>query len=178
MLHVLLILLASSAVAGDCRPIDLAQSTVGFAVEQGDSLIEGRFGNFGGEVCMDADRVTRIDMWLAPASITTGMPEADAALQGEDFFAVDEYARATYHSDSIAARDGGYRVTGALRIRNVERVQAVPFELHRQDGMLRLQGEFMLNRLDFDVGTGELKDTFGVADEVMVRFDLMAGAAD
>lgn len=159
-----------------CRTIDAERSQVRFSVEQADSTLDGQFETFDGVVCMGGERVTRIEVRLLPASVDTGIAEIDAALQGEDYFAVEDYPQATFASESVTATDGGFRASGVLRIRGVEREQVVPFQLRRGDEGDRLQGAFTLNRKVFGVGTGEWADTFGVGEAVTVMFDVLVPA--
>jgi polyisoprenoid-binding protein YceI len=64
----------------------------------------GKCRPFGGEVCLLDGYPTRIDAWLDPAAVESGLPEIDAAPRDTGFFAVDRYPRIAYTSLSVETR--------------------------------------------------------------------------
>jgi len=169
LLAVLLAAAWSSAYA-ECRAVDAARGQVVFELEQAGAPFRGSFRRFGGEVCLAGERVTKIDVWLDPASVDAGLPEIDAALKGGDFFAVDRYPRATYASDSVAAKAGQQVAQGSLTMKGKSRPLDVPFRLQREGGDTVLSGMLTLNRLDYGIGTGDWSNTKWLGAEVKVTF--------
>ena len=115
-------------------------------------------------------RVTRIDVWLDPASVDAGLPEIDAALKGGDFFAVDRYPRTTYSSTSISEKDGKQVARGNLTMKGHSRPLDAPFRLQREGGDVVISGALTLNRLDYGIGTGDWSNTKWLGAEVKVAF--------
>lgn len=169
MKRVLLLFVPALAAAETCHEIDLPRSEIRFFADQAGMTISGRFREFGGEACLDGGGIVRLDSWIAPASVDTGFAEADATLQGPEFFASDDHPQARFSGDGVFRDDGEQVALGQLVIKGIAREQRIPFVF---DGREHLQGEFVLDRLAFDIGTGEWADTEWLDDEVRVRFEI------
>lgn len=164
----LLLVLVALPAAARCYRVDAAASHVSFSVDQEGSPFHGRFRRFGGSVCLAQGKVARIDVWLAPASVDTGLPELDVALKGDDFFAVAKYPHATFTSDAISGRDGHERAHGTLEIKGTRRTVEVPFAWH-PGGTPTMSGAFSLERLAYGIGTGQWANTKWLGAKVGVR---------
>ena len=161
------------AFADECHSVDASRGSVSFEVKQAGAPFRGRFRRFGGEVCLSGERVTRIDVWLDPASVDSGLPEIDAALKDKDFFDTDQYPRVTYNSQSVEAQGATQLAHGTLQMKEKRRNLDAPFNLQREGGRLVISGTLMLNRLDYDIGTGEWSNTQWLSGEVKVEFRAM-----
>ena len=161
------------AVADTCYPVDAGQGSVSYEVRQAGSPFRGKFRRFGGEVCFESERVTRIDVWLDPASVDSGMSEIDEALKDKEFFAVSEYGRVTYASQSVEARGDSQVARGELAMKGRHRPLDVPFKVQRDGKNQIVSGTLTLNRLDSGVGTGEWSNTQWLGGEVKVQFRAM-----
>lgn len=169
-LMLLLLVIALPAGAQDCYTVDAGAGRVDFEVKQAGAPFRGHFRRFGGEVCLQGERIVRIDVWLEPASVETGLPEIDAALREREFFDVAAFSRLRFTSEAVEARGGTLLARGALEIKGRRREVQVPFTLQAAGGRLAVAGAIALNRLDFAVGTGEWADTRWLAAEVKVGF--------
>jgi len=156
--------------AQECYTVDGSRGSVSYEVKQAGSPFRGRFSRFGGEVCFSAGRATRIEVWLDPASVDSGLPEIDAALKDKDFFAVKLYPRIDYNSQSVEARGNGQLAHGMLQMKGKRGNLDVPFSLQRADGGYTVSGAVAFSRLDYDVGTGEWSNTKWLSGEVKVDF--------
>ncbi len=173
-LSLLCLLLSFNAVAEECLPIDGARTEIAFEIEQAGAAFEGEFERAGGEVCIGNGNVIRIDAWLDPASANTGLSKLDAALKGEDFFAVEKFPRATFESDDIEKTGDGFIAHGRLTMKGVSKAFDLPFTLEKTGDGYRASGETALQRLEFNVGTGEWADTEWLSDKVTVKFTIIA----
>jgi polyisoprenoid-binding protein YceI len=165
-----LALAAAPAAADQCRSVEATAGKVSFQVVQAGALFRGDFRRFGGEVCLAQGSVTRIDVSLEPASVDTGLPELDVALKDDEFFAVKKYPRIAFTSDSIDARGDRQMAHGTLAIKGKRRKLDVRFQLQEQGGKPVVSGTLTLNRLDYDIGTGEWSNTKWLGAEVKVDF--------
>lgn len=167
----LLVLLAPPTLAAaQCYSVDEAHGRVGFEVDQAGSPFGGTFHRFGGELCLNDDVVTRVDVHLEPGSVDTGLPALDAALLGEEFFAVADHPLARFVSERID-RDGEHLVAhGTLSLKGVSRPMDVAFTLARATDGYTVSGSLVFERLDFRVGTGEWANTEWLGGSVRVTF--------
>lgn len=156
--------------AEECYTVDGSRGSVSYEVKQAGSPFRGKFQRFGGEVCLEAERATRMELWLDPASVDSGLPEIDTALKDKDFFAVAQHPRVLYTSQSVEARGNAQLAHGTLQLKGNRRNFDVPFSLRREGGSLVASGTLTLNRLDYSIGTGEWSNTKWLSGEVKVDF--------
>ena len=171
----LLLLLAFATVslpaaAEDCHQVRAAGGRVSFEVRQAGAPFRGAFRRFGGEICLAQDQVARIDVWLEPASVDTGLPEIDAALKEREFFSVGEHPRVTFAGRSVEARGDAQVARGTLQIKGKRREVDVAFRLRETGGEPVVSGSLTLDRLEYGIGTGEWSDTRWLGAEVRVDF--------
>lgn len=159
-----------AAAADECYSVDPAAGKVRFEVKQAGAPFSGVFRQFGGTVCLEQQRVTRIDVWLEPASVATELPEIDVALKDKEFFDARAHPRVTFVSNSIEAGSDRQLARGTLAIKGKQRETNVPLRLDRTADRPAVSGSITLNRLDFTIGTGEWSDTRWLAADVKVDF--------
>jgi polyisoprenoid-binding protein YceI len=165
-----LFLVAAPAAAEECYSVD-AGGSVSFEVKQAGAPFRGMFRRFGGTLCLVQERVVRIDVWLEPASVTTELPEIDAALKDKAFFDVAAFPRIAFASSSVEVGGDRQAARGTLAIKGKRREVEVPFRLRATGGMSSVAGSLTLNRLDYGVGTGEWADTRWLAADVRIEFN-------
>ncbi|MBW3566416.1 MAG: YceI family protein [Proteobacteria bacterium] len=168
----MLLLLPAFAAAEECLPLDTGQSEIRFEILQDDLPFSGNFTRFGGEVCFDHGAMSRIDAWMEPASVDTGLPELDAALADEAFFHASRFPRARFTSDSVTDTSGEHVAKGTLILKGTSRRQEIAFRLSKEGSGYRANGSLRIKRLDFNLGTGEWADTDLLGNEVIVHFDV------
>jgi polyisoprenoid-binding protein YceI len=165
---VLVLFAASRAAAEDCYSV--GSGGVSFEVKQAGAPFRGTFRRFGGTLCLAQERVVRIDVWLEPTSVTTELPEIDAALKDKEFFDVAAFPRITFASQAVDVRDDRQLARGTLAIKGKRRQVEVPFRVRAGGELPSVAGAIMLNRLDYDIGTGEWADTRWLAADVKIEF--------
>jgi polyisoprenoid-binding protein YceI len=179
MLRILVFIVASASLpvcAAQCYTVDSARGSVSYEVKQAGSPFRGTFRRFGGEICLADGHATRIEVWLDPASVDSGLPEIDAALRDRDFFAVIQYPRVVYSSLSVQARGDAQLAQGMLQMKGKRRNLNVSFRLQDGAGGFRVSGSLMLDRLDYAIGTGEWSNTAWLGNEVRVEFQAALSA--
>lgn len=173
MLRAMILIAASASLpvcAQECYTVDGSRGSVSYEVQQAGSPFRGNFRRFGGQVCLSEERATRIDVWLDPASVDSGLPEIDAALKGKEFFAAKQYPRVAYTSQSVEPHGSAQLAHGMLEMKGKHLNLDVPFSLRRQGAGFVVSGALTLNRLDYDIGTGEWSNTSWLSGEVKVAF--------
>jgi polyisoprenoid-binding protein YceI len=167
------ILLAAAVVIGSWT-IDPRQSVVGFTVTKlGTEVVEGRFHDFSGNITYDEQHPERSVMrWnVRVASVKTGEPPRDHALQGPAFFDAARFPEISFVSDRIRPLpDGRIHVSGRLTIRGTTRPLVVTA---RRVNPARpvFETRFHLNRHDFGVSGGSVS-RHGISDRVDIRLRL------
>jgi polyisoprenoid-binding protein YceI len=92
--------------------------------------VRGRFTGVSGAVTVaDDPNASSVEITLAATSITTGTPDRDAHLKGEDFFDVDKYPVISFKSTSVEWKGHEGTVTGDLTVRGVSKPITLDVEL-------------------------------------------------
>jgi polyisoprenoid-binding protein YceI len=153
-----------------------------FAATHLSGPIPGRFTRLEGEICIDPEAAGggRIELIVPTASVRTALPEMDEALRGAEFFDTERWPQARFAGSAIEPLGGErYRVSGELTIRDVTRRIEVPFtlEIAADGSSAQVSGETRINRLDYEVGLGEWRETRWLADEVRLEFSVRLSGA-
>ena len=86
-----------------------------------------------------------------------------------------QYPNATFVSSAIAPAGGNqFKVSGKLTIKGKSENVTVPVTVTQQGATQTFDGSLPIKRRQFDIGTGEWKDTSVVADEVVIKFHIVA----
>ncbi len=154
-------------------------SRISFVSRQMGVPVEGGFARFTTQLAFDPARPdnskARIDIDLA--SIDAGSKEANEEVLGKTWFNVKAFPTATFVSTSVRPIGGNrYEVRGPLTIKGKTKDVSAIFNF-RQDGANGVfEGVFILKRNEFAIGEGSWSDTSVVADEIQIRFRLLASA--
>lgn len=170
----LLGLLFCGTAAARCWTVVPAKSQLNFQVEQAGGSLSGRFTKYAGRFCTDAGKTPAVQVVVDLASVQTGLPELDAALRGEDFFATGQWPKGQFVSTRVVAGEAGeYSVTGTLQLRDQQQALTVPVSFRpAADGKsASLKTQFSLHRLDYGIGQGQWTDTDWVGNTVTINVD-------
>lgn len=161
--------------------IDEAESSIAFEATQTGAPFTGRFEKFGGTILFDPQRPgeSTADITIDLSSVHTGSADHDSNLTGAGWFDTAAFPQAHFRADVFAKTDTGYEARGTLTIHGVSLPVVLPFTLdikETADGgaIAAAKGGLSLNRLDYNIGTGEWADTAAVGNGVTVSIDLKA----
>lgn len=172
-------LLASSSVIAAERVLQAAGSNITFIYKQMNVPLDGRFKKFSGKINFDAVKpgTSTIEIAVDVASFSSN-EDADPEVVKPTWLDAAGHPQARFTSKSVKALGGGrYQATGALSIKGISRDVVVPFDFKEQGASAVVDGQFTLKRGDFKVGEGEWSAFDIVANDVLVKFHLVVGAA-
>lgn len=170
----LLCLFASAASATD-YVVDPAQSRLQFTASAQGEAFTGSFADFSARITFDPahPESAQFEVRVELTSVDTGNGERDETLRSDDFFAVARSPQATWRATgAVVLADGRYRADGALTLRGVTHVVPLTFQWLPVAGGAELDGAASIDRLDFDVGAGDWRDTEVIAAQVAVHTHL------
>jgi polyisoprenoid-binding protein YceI len=176
-LGVLCAAFAASAAFG--VPANAAKSGVSVVFKQMNVPVEARFNHFAADVRFDPANVAASSATLdvEVTSIDLGSPDYNDEVAGGEWFDAAHFPHATFTSTRIQpAANGAYSVEGKLTIKGKTANVVVPVQYHKDGPNQVFDGTLPIKRLAFNVGTGEWKDTSVVADDVQIKFHLVAVA--
>lgn len=156
--------------------VNPAASTLSFTYQQMGSRVYGTFATFVGTLDFDTARPQAAHAALAIElkSIDAGSDDANRQLQTPAWFDTAAHPVATFESSRVdALGEDRYQITGNLTVRGVTREVSVPVQLKSQGGIGIFEGELVVQRSAFSVGTGEWADTV-VSDDIEIRFRMVS----
>ena len=174
-LALLALALAPCAAAKDWT-MDPAASHLRFSGTAQDEPFRGEFKRFAPRIALEPGKPesVKIDVEIDVASVDTQNKERDDALATAAFFGFDKFPKARFRTLSCKAGKSAdaYDCEAELTIRDKTRKLRFPFTLAQDGGGATLKSEVGLNRMDYDIGTGEWADAGTLAHEVKVTVEL------
>ena len=156
------------------------KSTLSFNYKQMGVPMEGKFRKFAARISFDPAKlnVAQAQLDVALASIDTGFSEADEEVVGKQWFNAKTYPSARFVSTGVKALGGNrFEARGKLTIKGKTLDVLAPFTFKAEGSSGIFDGAFTLKRLDYAIGEGAWSDVSAVANEIQIRFHLVAVAA-
>jgi polyisoprenoid-binding protein YceI len=169
--------LAATTSLAQVQNVDYARSQVAFIGKQMGVPAEGRFKKYSAQIVFDAKQpqAAQIAVDIDLSSVDTGANETDTEVKKPSWFNVAAFPTARFVSTAVKRiSPGRYEASGKLSIKGISQDVRIPFTAHSANGLTTFEGDFTLLRLQFKVGDGVWADTDTVANEVQVRFRLIA----
>ncbi|MES2105830.1 MAG: YceI family protein, partial [Pseudomonadota bacterium] len=94
----------------------------------------------------------------------------------KEWFNAAQFPKASFVSTGMkAGANGKLDVTGKLTIKGKTVDASFPLTVKKEGSTQVFEGSLPIKRLAFNIGEGEWKDTSMVADEVVIKFHVVAG---
>jgi len=170
---------AVSAGAVEFTQMLADKSSLVFVSKQMNVPTDGKFKAFKATVAFDPAQPAKgsIDFEIDMASVDVGSKEADDEVKGKDWFNIKAFPTARFVSSSIKpAGANKFDVAGKLTIKGKTRDVVAPTSF-RQDGANGVfEGSLTIRRADYSIGEGMWAAFDTVANEVQIKFRLLAAA--
>jgi polyisoprenoid-binding protein YceI len=171
--------LLAVALAASAIPLkaDLAHSSVAAVFKQMNVPVEAKFKKFNAQVDYDAAKpeTAKASVDIDTASLDLGDPEMNKEVAKKDWFNSAQFPKASFVSSSIKPNGAGkLTVAGKLAIKGKSVDVNFPLTVKTEGGKQVFEGALPIKRLAFNIGEGEWKDTSMVADEVVIKFRVIA----
>ena len=167
--------LAASAAALKTDP---AKSTVSAVFKQMNVPVESKFKKFTAAIDYDAAKpdAAKASVEVETASLDVGDADMNKEVAKKEWFNSAQFPKATFVSSAIkSAGPGKLTVTGKLTIKGKSSDITFPLTVKADGGKQVFEGVLPIKRLAYNIGEGEWKDTSMVADEVSIKFHVVAG---
>jgi polyisoprenoid-binding protein YceI len=173
----------SAFAAARVWELDKAHSNFYFRVDHIYSKVQGRFGDYTGEIAFDPQNLadSRFYFEIKTASIDTDVEKRDRHLQSSDFFDSGKYPLMTFTSSRITdAGNGRYEVQGIFKVKGVEYELTLPLVLAgmkdhpavKDKEVIGFNGELTIDRLAYKIGSGKFYDMGLVGKDVEILVTL------
>ena len=139
--------------------------------------VEARFRKFTAQIAFDpakpAAGTARIEIDVGSFDIDNA--EVNDEVRSKPWFDAQTFPKATFVGSGIKAVGGGrFEVHGPLTIKGKTVEVVAPFTYKEDAGTAVFDGAFAIKRLQYNIGEGAWKDADTVADEVQIRFHIVA----
>ncbi|MGW8394938.1 YceI family protein [Pseudoduganella sp. HUAS MS19] len=171
------LLAVAAAASAAVLKADPAKSSVSAVFKQMNVPIESKFKKHN--IVIDynaaAPDTSKATVEIETASLDLGEAEMNAEVAKKDWFNSAQYPKATFVSTAIkSAGPGKLNVSGKLTIKGKVADVNFPITVKADGGKQVFDGALPIRRLAFNIGEGEWKDTGMVADEVTIKFHVVA----
>lgn len=156
-----------------------ARSSIAFAYKQMNVPLEGKFNRFSAHVTFDPGKIhaAQAQIEVELASIDTGFSDADGEAASKLWFNTQAFPAARFVSNGVRALGGNrYEAPGKLSIKGKSLDVIAPFTFRQEGAVAVFDGSFNMKRLDYAIGEGIWSDLATVANEVQVKFRIVAAA--
>ena len=175
---VLVSLLGVTLAAGAAAlKTDPAKSTVSATFKQMSVPVEAKFKKFTAAIDYDAAKpdAAKATVEVETASLDVGEPDMNKEVAKKEWFNAAQFPKATFVSSAIkSAGAGKLTVTGKLTIKGKATDITFPLTVKAEGGHQVFEGALPIKRLAYNIGEGEWKDTSMVADDVTIKFHVVA----
>jgi polyisoprenoid-binding protein YceI len=155
------------------------KSSVSFIFKQMNVPVVGDFKRFKSQISFDPAKPTlaKAEIEIDIASIDAGSDEANDAVVDKLWFNTKMFPVARFVSSSIKPLGNNrFEVAGKMSIKGRTLDAKTPCMFHLDGSNGVFEGSFALNRADYGIGEGSWADFGTVANEVQIKFRLVASA--
>ncbi|MCF8199478.1 MAG: YceI family protein [Sulfuritalea sp.] len=171
--------LQSNAQAIEFNQVQLAKSSLMFVSKQMNVPVEGQFKSFRSKIAFDPAKpaAARAELEIDMASIDAGSKDANDEVAGKDWFNTKTFPIAKFVSTSIKPLGGDrFEVAGKMSIKGKTRDLTTTVMMRQSGDSATFDGSLTLKRVDYGIGEGMWADFSVVANEVQIKFRLVASA--
>ncbi|MDR6396976.1 YceI family protein [Herbaspirillum seropedicae] len=170
---------ASFALSAQAAPlkVDAAKSNVVATFKQLNVPVDAKFKKFAATIDFDAAKPAegKANVEIDVTSFDLGEPDYNKEVQKKEWFNAAQFPKASFVSSSIKASGAGkYDVAGKLTIKGKTTDVSFPLTVKKEGAAQVFDGVLPIKRLTYNIGEGEWKDTGMVADEVTIKFHIVA----
>ncbi len=170
---------AAPAPAAELTAVRPDRSALTFVFHEMGVAVDGRFRNFTAQLDFDPARpvAAQASIDLDLASIDAGSDEANDEVAGKAWFDTKDFPHAHFVSTAVRPLGGNrFELNGRMSIKGRTQEVAAPFTFTPQPGGGAFDGSFVIRRSDFAIGEGVWSDTGTVANEIQIKFHILAAA--
>ena len=170
---------ALPAAAIEFNQFQPGKSALSFVYKQMNVPVDGQFKSFRSTLAFDPAKpaAAKAEFEIDMTSIDAGSKDANDEVAGKLWFNTKAYPTARFVSSSIKPLGNNrYEVAGKMSIKGKTLDVVTPATFREESGSAVFEGSFVLKRADYGIGEGLWADFGTVANEVQIKFRLVATA--
>jgi len=180
LLGSVLTIAAPGALAIEFNQFQPAKSSLSFVSKQMNVPVEGQFKSFRSKLAFDPARpaAAKAELEIDLASIDAGSKDANDEVAGKAWFDTKAFPVAKFVSATVKPLGNNrFEVSGKMTIKGKTMDLTTPVTVTQQGNSASFDGSLVLKRADYGIGDGIWADFGTVANEVQIKFRLVATAA-
>ena len=157
-----------------------AKSTLSFVSKQMNVPVEGKFNSFRSKLAFDPAKpaAAKAEFEIDLASIDAGSQDANDEVAGKAWFNTKAFPVAKFVSTSVKPLGNNrFEVAGKMTIKGKTLDLTAPVTLRLEGNSAAFEGSLVLKRADDAIGDGVWADFGTVANEIQIKFRLVASAS-
>jgi len=165
------------SMADEYKVVQTDKSTLNFGFKQMGVGMSGSFKKFTVQMNFDPANLaaSKAQFDLDLASIDVGSDEGNDEVVGKQWFNVKAFPKATFSTASIKSLGGNrYEVSGPLTIKGRTKTVTANTVVTISGKNASFDGAFVIQRSDYSIGEGPWATFETVANEVQIKFHLLA----
>ena len=169
--------LPAFAQAVEYKTVLADKSAINFTFKQMNVGMDGHFKKFSTQLSFDPANAAaaKVALEVDLSSIDTGTSDGDEEVVGKLWFNTKAFPMAKFVSSSVKSLGGNrYEVAGQLTIKGKSQPVVAPTTMTVQGDQAAFDGSFVIKRADFAIGEGQWADFGVVANEIQVKFHVLA----
>jgi len=169
-----------ASLADEYKVVQADKSTLNFGYKQMGVTMDGRFKKFVVQMNFDPANLagSKAQFDLDLASIDVGSDEGNDEVVGKQWFNTKAFPKATFTTASIKSLGGNrYEVSGPLTIKGRTKTVTAPAVVTISGKTASFDGTLTILRSDYSIGEGPWATFETVANEVQIKFHLLANAS-
>jgi polyisoprenoid-binding protein YceI len=170
-------LVPAFVVAANLAKFDRAKSNVTITFTQMNVPVDAKFKSFNAVIDYDAVKpeLSKANVDIDLKSFDLGDAQYNQEVLKKEWFNAAQFPKANFVSSSMKqVAAGKLQVAGKLTIKGKTQDVSFPLTISKQGDAFVFDGKLPIKRLAFNIGEGEWKDTSMVADEVQIKFHVVA----
>ena len=175
-----LAVLAPTAQAVEFSQLQLNRSSLSFVYKQMNVPVEGQFKSFRSKLAYDPAKpaAAKAEVEIDLASIDAGSKDANDEVAGKAWFNTKAFPIAKFVATSVKPLGGNrLELAGKMSIKGKTLDLVTPVTVTQQGNAATFDGSLVLKRADYGIGDGIWADFGTVANEIQIKFRLVATAA-
>lgn len=171
------VVIALPVLAATALKADPAKSKVTITFKQMNVPVDAQFKKFSAAIAYDEAKPenSKANVDIDVTSFDLGDPAYNKEVQKKEWFNTAQFPKATFVSSQIkSAAAGKLDVTGKLTIKGKTADVTFPLTVKKEGTAQVFEGALPIKRLTYGIGDGEWKDTSIVADDVTIKFRVVA----
>jgi polyisoprenoid-binding protein YceI len=172
-----LLLIAPAAHAIEFTQFQPAKSSLSFVSKQMNVPVDGRFKTFRSKLAFDPANpaAAKAELEIDLASIDAGSREANDEVAGKPWFNTREFPVAKFVSTTVKPLGGNrYELAGKMSIKGKTLDLVAPLTVTQDGNSASFDGALVFKRADYGIGDGVWADFGTVANEVQIKFRIVA----